>query len=50
MLINTKIIFQIILENLKDIIKIMQFFIYMFLRFLKISCFKIFQKLVKNHE
>lgn len=35
MLINMKIIFQIILENLKGIIKIMQFFIYMFLRFLK---------------
>lgn len=50
MLINTKIIFQIILENLKGIIKIMQFFIYMFLRFLKISCFKIFRKIVRNHE
>lgn len=49
-LINMKIIFQIILENLKGIIKIMQFFIYMFLRFLKISCFKIFRKIVRNHE
>lgn len=50
MLINMKIIFQIILENLKGIIKIMQFFIYMFFRFLKISYFKIFRKIVKNHE
>lgn len=49
-LINMKIIFQIILENLKGIIKIMQFFIYMFLRFLKISCFKIFRKIVRNHK
>lgn len=46
MLINMKIIFQIILENLKDIIKIMQFFIYMFLRFLKI----VFQNISKNSE